>query len=103
MMIEITSEQLARIRDNMHSDIVKEATVRNTINGNDSDGVLLLKDPLQFREWIISSVCCETGFLISPDNYKIPYHKLTIKELDVVHSVVCVSKKYSFTLNTQLV
>ena len=98
------SKQLYDIRNQMHSDIVVESTVRNCVSGNDSDGVLLLKNPLQFREWTVSSVCCETGFLVSPDNDKIvPYQKLTIEELDVVHSVVCVSKQYSFTLNTQLV
>jgi hypothetical protein len=98
------SKQLSDFRNQMHSDIVLEATVKNTINGNDINGVLLLKEPLVFREWTVSSVCCETGLLISSDNDKIvPYYKLTIEELDVVHSMVCVSKKYTFTLNTQLV
>jgi hypothetical protein len=97
------SKQLSDFRNQMHSDIVLEATVDNTINGNDTNGVLLLKEPLIFREWIISSVCCETGLLKSPDKNRVPYHKLTIEELDVVHSMVCVSKKYTFTLNTQLV
>ena len=97
-------EHLSTIRNDIHRDIVQEATVRNCILGNWCEGVLLLKDSIKIRDYIISSVCCETGLLISADNDRvIPYQKLTVEELAVIHNSVVQGKNYSFTLNTELV
>jgi len=97
-------QHLSDIRNDLHCGIVQEATVRNSVMGNDSDGVLLLKDPIKFREFIVGSICCETGFLISTDNDKIiPYQKLTVEELSVIHNYLVQSKQYTFTLNKELV
>jgi len=98
------SQQLSEIRNHLHCDIVQEATVRNSVLGNESDGVLLLKVPIRIREFVIGSVCCETGFLLSTDNEKIiSYQKLTIEELSVIHNYLVGAKQYTFTLNKELV
>lgn len=92
------------LRDNIHRDIVQEATVRNTVSGNSSDGVLLFKHPIQIGDNHISSICCETGFLLGPDNNKIiRYQELNLEGLSVLHNYVVESKQYKFTLNSQLV
>jgi hypothetical protein len=98
------SKQLSDLRNGIHCDIVQEATVRNCINGNFNRGVLLFEDPIKIKDYVISSICCETGLLISDDNDRIiPYQKLTVEELSVIHSYVVGEKKYSFTPDKQLV
>lgn len=96
-MIEITPDLLNRIRNQMHCDIVQEATVRNSINGNDSEGVLVLTTPIVFENRTVSAVCCNTGLLLSTDyDTIVPYQRLSIEELDKVHSMVCNYKQHSF-------
>jgi hypothetical protein len=96
--------KLLEMRDNMHRDIVQEATVRNAINGNESDGVLLFKRPLVIRGNVVASVCCETGLLILDDNDTlVKYKDFSIEELAVLHRTIVETKQYTFTLNSQLV
>jgi hypothetical protein len=98
------SQQLSDIRNHLHCGIVQEATVKNTILGNESEGVLLLNKAIRIREFVIGSVCCETGFLLSTDNEKIiPYQKLTVEDLSVIHDYLVGAKQYTFTSNTELV
>lgn len=96
-------KQLNEIRNNMHCNIVQEATVFNCVKGNSSDGVLLLKKPVSVGTRVIQSVCCETGYLISPDDRIIRYQDLSIDEMCVIHREVFELKNYSFTLNALLV
>lgn len=95
-MITITPEQMTHIRNQMHCDIVQEATVRNCINGNDYEGILLLNTPIVFPDKTISGVCCNTGLLLSPEDKVVPYQTLCMRELDKVHTVVANLKQYSF-------
>jgi hypothetical protein len=92
------------IRNDIHRDIIQEATVRNTVNGNESDGVLLLIKDVTINGKVISSICCETGYLLGQDNDKIVrYQDLTLEGLAVLHNYVVECKQYKFTLNSQLV
>ena len=96
--------QINEIRLNLHRDLVQEATVRNTVNGNESDGVLLLNKTVDVGDFTVGGICCETGFILSTDCEKIiPYQKLSIEQLSVLHDYVVIGKQYSFTLNSQLV
>lgn len=94
---------LNEIRNRMHCNIVQEATVRNCVSGNSSDGVLYLKKPVDVGGYVIQSVCCETGFLISPENKIVRYQDLTVDGMSVIHKEVFELKNYSFILNEQLV
>jgi hypothetical protein len=97
-------DHLFKLRNDIHRDIVQEATVRTMVRGYDTEGVLLLKEPISFGGTTVSSICCETGLLLSEDGDKIiPYQKLTVEDLAVLHNRVVQSKQYSFTPNTQLV
>ncbi len=98
------STTLDKMRNDIHRDIVQEATVRNLINNNDCDGILKLKEPLFFGKYEIHGVCCETGLLVSEDYDRVVSYKLlTIEELVVLHNTIVEDKNYSFTPNTQLV
>lgn len=96
-------KQLNEIRNKMHCNIVQEATVFNCVSGNSSDGVLLLKKPVDVGNRVIQSVCCETGYLISSDDRIVRYQDLSIDEMCVIHRELVELKKYTFTLNAQLV
>jgi hypothetical protein len=97
------SSKILEMRDNIHRDIVQEATVRNAVNGNGSNGVLLLKNPLVIRGKVVASVCCETGLLVLEDNDTIvKYKDFSIEELSVLHRIIVETKQYTFTLNSQL-
>jgi hypothetical protein len=97
-------QHLSNIRNEIHREIVQEATVKNSVRGNKSDGVLLMEKPITIRDYIISSVCCETGYLISTDNDRIvPYQRLTVEELSVIHNCIVQAKQYSYISNKELV
>ena len=87
----------------MHCNIVQEATVRNCVSGNSSDGVLCLKKPVDADGYVIQSICCETGFLISPEDKIVKYQDLSIDGMSVIHKEVFELKNYSFILNNELV
>lgn len=80
------------LQNNIHSDIVQEATVRNMINGNDSDGVLRLNEPI----YGIHAVCCETGVLISGNGVVLRYNTFSIEQLAEIHNVLVFKKEYTF-------
>jgi hypothetical protein len=97
------SKELTEMRNNMHCNIVQEATVVNCVKGNSGDGVLLLKKPVDIGSCVVQSVCCETGFLISEEDKIVRYQDLTIEQLSVLHRQIFETKNYTFTLNSQLV
>ena len=96
-------KQLHEIRNNMHRNIVQEATVYNCVKGNSSDGVLLLKKPIRVGDYCVESVCCETGYLISTEDKIVRYQDLTVEQLSVLHTQIFQLKEYSFTSNKLLV
>lgn len=97
------TKQLSEIRNNMHRDIVQEATVRNMITNQTTDGVLSLEKPVEVGDYVVQSVCCETGYLISTEDIIVRYQDLTVEELSVIHQSLVVGKKYTFISNKQLV
>ncbi len=97
------TKQLSEIRNNMHRDIVQEATVRNMIINQTTDGVLSLEKPVEVGGYVVQSVCCETGYLISTEDIIVRYQDLTVEELSVIHQSLVVGKKYTFISNKQLV
>lgn len=97
------TKQLSDIRNKMHCDIVQEATVRTMVNIQTTDGVLSLEKPVEVGDYVVQSICCETGYLISPEDRVVRYQDLTVEELSVLHQSFVVGKKYTFTSNKQLV
>lgn len=98
------TKQITELRNTLHRDLVQEATCKNSIKGNSSHGVLHLNSPMIFGEFIISGLCCEEGLLLQPDYCRIvPYQKLSVYDLVVLHEYVVEKKNYSFKLNTELV
>lgn len=107
------NHQLQSLRDEIQKSIIKESTVNNMINGNDSNGVLRLKNRLSFIveiyrpydknifiEVYVKSVNCETGELIVVDNDNEPiyirYSDFLIEHLNRIHEEVVVNKNYRF-------
>lgn len=91
--------QLYLIRNDIHREIVQESTVRNSVNGNESDGVLRLTNPL----YGVHHVCCENGYLLSYDaDNIIRYQDLSVEQLSEIHHQVVNLKQYTFTLNSTL-
>lgn len=59
---------------------------------------------MTFGEFTVWGLCCEEGLLLQPDYCRIvPYQKLSIYDLVVLHEYVVEKKNYSFILNTELV
>lgn len=107
------NHQLQSLRDEIQKSIIKESTVNNMMNGNDSNGVLRLKNRLSFIVEIyrpydknifievhVKSVNCETGELIVVDNDNEPiyirYSDFLIEHLNRIHEEVVVNKNYRF-------
>ncbi len=97
------TKELSNIRNKMHCDIVQEATVRTMVNNNTTDGVILLEKPIEVGGYVVQSVFCETGYLISTEDIIVRYQDLTVEELSVIHQSLVVGKKYTFISNKQLV
>jgi len=97
------NKELSQIRNNIHRDIVQEATVRNMIKNQTTDGVLLLNRPVELGSYVVQSVCCNTGYLISTEDKIVRYQDLCVEQLSVLHQEFVTSKRYTFTPNKQLV
>ena len=110
------NHQLQSLRDEIQKSIIKESTVNNMMNGNDSNGVLRLKNRLSFIVEIyrpydknifievhVKSVNCETGELIVVDNDNEPiyvrYSDFLIEYLNRIHEEVVINKNYRFIPN----
>lgn len=96
-------KQLSEIRNKMHCDIVQEATVRTMVNIQTTDGVLSLEKSIQVGDYVVQSICCETGLLISIEDRVVRYQDLTVEDLSVLHREFVLGKHYSFKSNKQLV
>ena len=96
-------KQLSDIRNEIHREIVQEATVRSMVTNQTTDGVLLLKKPVEVGNYVVQSICCETGFLISTEDKVVRYRDLSVENLSVLHHEIVLGKQYSFTPNKQLV
>ena len=96
-------KQLSDIRNKIHCDIVQEATVRTMVNIQTTDGVLSLEKPIEVGDYVVQSVCCETGYLISPEDRIVRYQDLCVEDLSVLHQSLVISKKYTFISNKQFV
>jgi hypothetical protein len=110
------NHQLQYFRDEIQKGIIKESTVNNVINGNESDGVLRLKNRISFtielyrpyeenlfQKVHIVSVNCESGELnvVDDDNNPIyiRYSDFLLEYLNCIHEVVCIRKEYRFVPN----
>jgi len=110
------NHQLQYFRNEIQKGIIKESTVNNIINGNESDGVLRLKNRISFtielyrpheenlfQKVHIVSVDCESGELnvVDDDDYPIylRYSDFLVEYLNCIHEVVCIKKEYRFVPN----
>lgn len=110
------NHQLQYFRDEIQKSIIKESTVNNILNGNDSDGVLRLKNRLSFtielyrpyqenlfQKVHVKSINCETGELnvVDDDNERlyIRYSDFLIEYLNCIHEEVVVNKNYRYVSN----
>jgi hypothetical protein len=100
------------IRDQIHKDIVLEATVKNTVRGNESEGVLQLIPEFKFtcdhyttgeptiEVLTVESIDCETGELNGIDSkmkeIRIYFKDMTVEQMVQLHEVVVLGKKYKF-------
>jgi hypothetical protein len=86
-------------RDHLHFEIVREATCVNTIEECYEEGVLQLDTPMEFRNYVVDAVCCETGLLLSTNHDTIiPYRNLTLDELYVLRNYIVTNKNYKFVI-----
>jgi hypothetical protein len=97
------TKELSNIRNKMHCDIVQEATVRIMVSNNTTDGVISLENPIEVGGYVVQSVCCESGLLISTEDRVVRYQDLTVEHLSVLHQSFVVGKKYTFISNKQFV
>ena len=94
------TEQLMRMRDNMHRDIVQEATVKTFPQHDGDRAELLLRIPLATdKENIyVIGVNCNTGDLISENEdgnrNSLMYRHLSVEELSILHRAVVQVKDY---------
>lgn len=110
------SHQLQYFRNEIQKSIIKESTVNNILNGNDSDGVLRLKNRLSFTIELyrpyqenlflkvhVKSINCETGELIVVDDDNelqyIRYSDFLVEHLNCIHEEVVVNKNYRYVSN----
>jgi hypothetical protein len=97
-------KNIGELRNKLHKGLVQEGTCQNSINGNSSHGVLQLNEIFFGRGSIVASICCETGLLLREDhNTIVPYQKISTDDLIDIYEYVVIEKKYSFTLNAELV
>lgn len=114
--------QIARLKDKLHCEIVQQATCKTAMVQDDCDGMLALKEPITVvkeyyrpycgdegyptEEVDIVGINCITGELVSYQGNEdrwIRYNQLTLEEMAVLHLRVVQQKDYSFTKNRQLV
>jgi hypothetical protein len=87
-----------KVRDDIHRLIVTEATVKNSIQGNGSKGVLQIVDPPKD----IHGVCCDSGYLLGPDlDRVVSYREVSTDTLIVLHREIILKKNYNYKPNKQ--
>ena len=106
------NQTIQSIRDQIHKDIVLEATVKNTVRGNESEGVLQLIPEFRFgcdhyttgeptiEVLTVESIDCETGEMNGIDSklneIRIYYNDMTVEQMVLLHEAVVLGKKYKF-------
>jgi hypothetical protein len=107
------SSELLKIRDEMHCNIVQEATVRTFIIEQTTEGYLEMEEPLRLylrdyhpykgnytSECFVVGVHCESGDLVGEyidgKTKWIRYTDLTMEELAYLHDYVVQQKQYKF-------
>ncbi len=110
------TKSIQHLKDDIQKDIMREATITNIMDGNDSDGVLRLKNHILFtielyrpheknlfQEVRVTGIDCESGEIKCIDNDGIPiylrYSDFLIEYLNCIHEVVCIKKEYHFVSN----
>jgi hypothetical protein len=110
------NHQLQYFRNEIQKDIIKEATIKSIIDGNESDGVLRLKNHICFTiesyrpyeknlflEVRVTGIDCESGNLNCIDNDGNPiylrYSDFLLEYLNCIYEVVCIKKEYHFVSN----
>ncbi len=94
------TEQLMRMRDDMHRDIVQEATVKTFPQHDGRNAELLLRIPLATdkNNIYVIGVNCGTGDLISENENgtrnTLMYRHLSVEELSILHRAVVQVKDY---------
>lgn len=94
------TEQLIQMRDDMHRDIVQEATVKTFPIHDGKRAELLIRVPLSTDRNNISvvGVDCHTGDLISENEdgnrNSLMYRHLSVEELSILHRAVVQVKDY---------
>ena len=108
-------QQLAVIRDNMHRELVQEATVRTFMKENSTDGFIELSRPFMFckedyhplkgnytYDCFVIGIHCASGDLMGEDaegcQRCINYRDLSIEEMVKLHEYVVQQKQFKFTL-----
>jgi hypothetical protein len=113
---------MIKYRDLLHCDIVQEAGHKNFMKTDNSDGVLQLHRPFDFRmeyyrpyenehpieDMIITGIDCTGGWLVGEtknggEERNIRYTDLTQEDLIDLHKYVVIEKNYTFTPYKQLV
>jgi hypothetical protein len=109
------SQTIQDVRNQIHKELVLEATVKNTVRGNESEGVLQLIPEFKFgcdrytpnseptiEVLTVESIDCETGELNGIDSkmneIRIYYNDMTVEQMVQLHEVVVLTKKYKFIL-----
>ena len=109
------SQELLKLRDNMHCAIVNEATVRTFIKEQTTEGYIELEEPLRLyltdyhpykgnytSECFVAGVHCECGDLVGEyidgKAKYIRYTDLSMEELAFLHDYIVQQKKYKFKL-----
>ena len=93
------TEQLTKMRDDMHRSIVQEATVRTFDRHNGDRSELLLRVPLATdkSEIAVVGVNCNTGDLISENVYGVR-NTLMYRHLSILYKAVVEVKDYKIKL-----
>ncbi len=108
-------KQLGVIRDNMHRELVQEATVRTFIREDSTDGFIELSKPFMFckedyhplkgkytYDCLVVGIHCGSGDLMGEDaeghQLCINYRDLSIEEMGKLHEYVVQQKNFKFVL-----
>lgn len=98
------SEQLTKMRDDMHRSIVQEAVVKTFDRHNGDKSELLLRVPLATdkNNIYVIGVNCNTGDLISENENgtrnTLMYRHLSVEELSILYKAVVEVKDYKIKL-----
>jgi hypothetical protein len=94
------AHELMKMRNDMHRNIVQEATVKTFLQQDGKNCELIMRIPFatDVNDISIIGVCCSSGNLISEDENgnrnTMRYHHLTLEELSMLHKAIVEVKDY---------